>query len=138
MENNDVTVVSKNVINRVSKNEYGEISAEISQESADQLIAGLSMVAGQIASSAFESVAQIYANALMRQERLELKSLMDEAECMRRFNNQVDKAMEKLDFSQPGIAENFEKVCETLRKNLLTELQSKHRPSLLDKLFRRA
>lgn len=133
-----MTTVSEKVINRISKNEYGEISAELSQESATELITGLCEVAAQVSASAFNTVATIYADALMRQERLEMKTMENEAEIMRRFNDQVDNIMIQLDLSNSETVKNFESVCCTLRNNLLEELNKRHKPSLFDKLFRRS
>lgn len=134
---NEVKLVSDKVVNRIARNEYGQIGMEISQESAIQLITGLCKVAGQVSDKAFNTVAKIYTDALMRQENLEIKTMDGEAEIMRRFNDQVDDAMKRLDFSQPETVECFEKVCNTLRNNLLSQLHGKHKPSLLDKLFKR-
>ena len=135
---NEVMSVSDKVINRISKNEYGEIGVEISQESASQLISGLCVVAGQVTGQTFNTVAQIYADALKRQENLEIKSMDDEAEIMRRFNDNVDKAMAGLDLSDTNKVLNFELVCRTLRENLMSEFKCKNNPpSLLSKLFRR-
>lgn len=134
---NEISAVSDRVINRIYKNEYGQISAEISQESADQLIVGLCQVAGQVPEKALNVVSQIYADALARQEELEIRTMNDDAEIMRRFNDQVDDAMKQLDLRDSRTVESFEKVCNILGKNLRDQLQQKHKPSLFDKIFKR-
>lgn len=134
---NEISAVSNKVINRIYKNEYGQISAEISQESAEQLIVGLCQVAGQVPEKALNVVSQIYADALARQEKLEIKTMDQEAEIMRRFNDKVDKAMETLDLANPITVESFERVCDKLGEQLRQQLQQQYKPSLFDKIFKR-
>lgn len=134
---NEIMTVSDRVINRIAKNEYGQISTEISQESASQLICGLCEVLTKVSGQSLDAVVKIYSDALMRQENLEIKNMDNEAEVMRRFNDQIDKAMDQLDFSKPETVTSFELVCGSLRDNLLSQFEHKHNPSLLEKLFKR-
>lgn len=133
----EIMDVSERVVNHITRDEYGKISMEISQESATQLIMGLCRVAGQVSERAVDVVARIYSEALARQEFLEIKSMENEAEIMRRFNDQVDECLKNLDLKDTAMVNNFGIICEQLRRNLLAQFPNKQKVSLLDKIFRR-
>ena len=132
---NEIIKVSDRVVNRINKDEYGQISAEISDQTAEQIIIGLCNVAGRVGEQAFNAVAQIYTDALMRQEYLEDQTIQSQAERLRRFNDQVDKAQSQLDLKDDQTVANFEKVCATLRANIEVQDKNMYKPSLLQRLF---
>lgn len=134
---NEVIETSNHVVTCIEKNEMGKIKAELSDQSAEELIVGLTYVASNLSTAAFETISKIYTNAILAQERLEIKDMQDEATILKRFNDQVDNVILQLDLKDIKTVENFERVIESLRRNLREQLSGKKKRSLLGMLFKR-
>ena len=137
MSENPIEIVNTAVIEKAKSGDYSAISNIISDESAEQLITGLVGIAAQLPAQAFTAISEIYTKAIIAQERIELENIHNEAEILRKFNDQVDKAMDDLDLRDTVSVDNFTKVVSQLRANLDQEFKVRSKPNIFGKIFGR-
>ena len=137
MSENPIEIVNTAVIEKAKSGDYSAISNIISDESAEQLITGLVGIASQLPAQAFTTISEIYTKTIIAQERIELDNIHSEAEILRRFNDQVDKAMDDLDLRDTVSVDNFTKVVSQLRANLDQEFKVRSKPNIFGKIFGR-
>ena len=137
MSENPIEIVNTAVIEKAKSGDYSAISNIISDESAEQLITGLVGIASQLPAQAFTTISEIYTKTMIAQERIELDNIHSEAEILRRFNDQVDKAMDDLDLRDTVSVDNFTKVVSQLRANLDQEFKVRSKPNIFGKIFGR-
>lgn len=135
MDENGLVPVADRVMTRIQKNQYGDIQAELSDESVAVLITSLMDIAGKVSADAFQAVSQIYTQAIISEERLQEKNMAVEAYLMKDFNDKVEKAMLQLDLKDTETVENFNKVVASLREGLRMQLSKRTRPSIINRLF---
>ncbi len=137
MSENPIEIVNTAVIEKAKSGDYSTISNIISDESAEQLIIGLVGIASQLPAQAFTTISEIYTKTIIAQERIELENIHSEAEILRRFNDQVDKAMDHLDLRDTVSVDNFTKFVSQLRANLDQEFKLRSKPNIFGKIFGR-
>ncbi len=126
----DLVTTSDKVVARIQNNEYDAIQLELSGETAVNLIYGFANVVGKVSSDAFQTVSEIYTQAIIQQANLELKHMNKDADEMTWFNDKVEEVMSQLDLKDPQQVDSFEKVINILANSLQIKL-SRSRPTLL-------
>ncbi len=138
----EVEIVEDRVLTHIRANEYGDIYAEISDQTSAQMIAGLVSIAGQVSDAAFEKISDIYCLSIISKLKKDVTQIEKDAEAykliLQTFNRQVDEALKNIDLSNPVEATTFDSVCRTLRDNLESEFRIKRKikGSFLDRIFR--
>ena len=74
-----------------------------------------------------EALSKIYVAAIQGE-------VIRQDEAIRRFNDQVDNVLGKLDMENPIVVDNVVRIIQELRSGLRTALEGVHHHSLLDKL----
>ncbi len=137
MGENELVSVTDRVMMRIQKNQYGDIQAELSDAAVSELITSLMDIAGKVSADIYQTVSQIYTQAIISEERIQEKSMAIDAMVIKKFNDQVEKAMLQIDLKDSETVKNFNDVVATLRGNLRMELSGRRKHSLISRLFRK-
>ena len=137
MSDNSIMKINEAVIEKSNTGKYDEIITLLSEENTERLIAGFVSIAAAIPAQAFNTVSDIYAKSIVAQEHLEMKNIESEAEILRHFNDQIDKAMEQLDLKDSVSVDNFTKAVTALRDALETQMKVRSKPNIFSKIFGR-
>ena len=148
MENEKIEVseLTNRVMNCVDRGDMKNIKVELSGEDLVPMILSATEVMSRLAVNHTKYIYQIYIEEIMERERSEMKNVQQSTEIFKRFNDQVEKAMQGLDLSNAEMVRAFDMICGTLRKNMESELDknekqfrqiAEQKPSLIKRLFRR-
>ena len=148
MENEKIEVseLTNRVMNCVDRGDMKNIKVELSGEDLVSMILSATEVMSRLAVNHTKYIYQIYIEEIMERERSEIKNVKHSTEIFKRFNDQVEKAMQGLDLSNAEMIRAFDMICGTLRKNMESELDknekqfrqiAEQKPSLIKRLFRR-
>lgn len=128
MSEYQITKLADSVVQKAVSGDISEIMPMLSNENISDLISGMVTVLCAItdipvklASEAYSAVSEIFKQAIMSKERLEMETLRIKSDIMRMFNDHVAKAMDQLDLTNPITSETFDKTIKTLRELLESE-----------------
>lgn len=124
----DVTDV---IVEKAMRGNSEEIIPLISDQNVSEMISGAVTVLctlvnkqGEAAVEAYKLITDVFKQAIMAKEQVEIETLRNKAEVMKRFNDQVDKAMEQLDLNKSETSDNFDRIVGTLCKALETQCKA--------------
>lgn len=148
MENEkyEVSELTNRVMTCVDQGDMKNIKVELSGEDLIPLILSATEVISRVAVEQSKTIYQAYIEEIMARERSEMRNIQQSTEIFKRFNDQVEKAMQGLDLSNAETVRAFDIVCGTLRKNMEGEFDKnekqfrqieEQRPSLIKRLFSR-
>lgn len=136
MEEKSLSVSNQQIVDSL-ENETAEVTSAL----VDKLFSNPEAVLNSFVSiintatqAQAEALSKIYVAAIQGEVLRQANELKSKDEAIRRFNDQVDNVLEKLDMENPMVVDNVVRVIQELRSGLRDALEGVHHHSLLDKL----
>lgn len=136
MEEKQLSVCNQQIVESLEND-----TAEATSALVDKLFSNPEAVLNSFASiintatqAQAEALSKIYVAAIQGEVIRQANELKSKDEAIRRFNDQVDNVLGKLDMENPMVVDNVVRIIQELRSGLRTALEGVHHHSLLDKL----
>lgn len=133
MAKNELKVASE-VVELAGTSNMDKIERLLANENIDILLRSMAQVAGEMSSNMFQAVSKIYSQAIVAQVMEDARELQSKDEAMRRYNDQVDKILDGLDFTDTVKVENVNRTIENIGRQMDKAMARFGKKSLFSRL----
>ena len=131
--------INETIIDCVENGDYSNLAAEIAISTIPQFVQALANSLGRLSEASIDALKTCFVTAIMAQEHEDMRHYDNETRMINKYNDQVDKIIDKLDIKDAQTVENCIRIINELRKALIDYCNSNtyYKKSFFQRLFGR-